>query len=349
MEGKGPHYSLSKVFKGCVTMPIYTADSKLLASEIKIDLSPTSKLDFTQATEKANQLTQDNQKIYWNLDFGLFDQLKQPLEDQTQFLSLKYGLDQFLDLLMDNEQWQTESILLAKLKSPFFQHLLELPGFLSKLSNDHGVELTPEEAKDLAPSSPKYSQLYHYSLRSLSDFLSHLTAYISDDLAPSIVIDMSELDTNEQIEIGFGNYFEFLRIYAENPMFLSHFHAYECESSFQTILTQNPLSTIEKPTAALMLTDISDKGEYVEQYSKAIQKLQQENIPFFLVRADQLTMNWEQVDTLFVIGSTLAPFDIRAAFGFEAAEGTIVDLDESSTLPIPDVVSLSDWSKAATT
>lgn len=330
-------------------MLIYTADSKLLASQIKIDLSPTSKLDFTQAIERAIQLTQDNQRINWSLDFGLFDQLKQPLEDQTQFLSLKYGLDQFLDLLMDNEQWQTESILLAELTPPFFQHLLKLPGFLSKLSHDHRVQLTPQEANDLDPSSPKRNQLYHYSLRSLSDFLSHLTAYISDDLAPSIIIDMSDLDIREQIEIGFGNYFEFLRIYAKNPSFLSHFHAYECKTSFQTILTQQPLSTIEKPTAALMLTNISDNNEFVEQYSKAIQKLKGANISFFLVRADQLTMNWEQVDTLFVIGSTLAPFDIRAAFGFEAAEGTIVDLDEVSNLPIPNIVSLSEWTKPATT
>lgn len=200
-------------------MPIYNENKNIIASEIHVDLSTTSKLDFAQIKETAQAISDRNQSISWLLNLGLFEQLRQPLEDQTQFLSLKYGLDQFIDFLMDNEQWHTESIIFCELTPPFYKDLVNLPNFMPTFTQVKNINIEQSDLDSLIQDKSIEQELIVYSLEVISDFISNLTAYISDDLAPSVCIDMTSLSVKDQLLIGFGSLFDTTRIYAKTPLF----------------------------------------------------------------------------------------------------------------------------------
>lgn len=66
---------------------------------ISLDAHLKSNLDWNRSIDLANKALDEGKKILWDLDFGLFDRLQYPLENQQQFLSLRLAIEHFENVI----------------------------------------------------------------------------------------------------------------------------------------------------------------------------------------------------------------------------------------------------------
>jgi len=75
----------------------------------------SSSLDWSGAIEEAKGA----QKIFWEIDLGLFDRLAQPLADRTQLLSLRLALEHFRESLWTPFQEKSVGVCIYRGALPF--------------------------------------------------------------------------------------------------------------------------------------------------------------------------------------------------------------------------------------
>lgn len=66
---------------------------------IRLDASAASTLDWSLERKEALKLIASGKKVLWHLDLGLFDRLKMPLSNPSQFKTLGLAVDYFRDTI----------------------------------------------------------------------------------------------------------------------------------------------------------------------------------------------------------------------------------------------------------
>ncbi len=81
---------------------------------IRLDATQKSDLNWEQAIQEGAQAIEKGLMIIWELDFGLFNRLLNPLSHSQQFLSLCLAIDHFRNIIWEPFQHSTHSVLIYK-------------------------------------------------------------------------------------------------------------------------------------------------------------------------------------------------------------------------------------------
>lgn len=119
MEGYGASYFDSLWREKGKTIRFHRFRKKGASQTIVLDGGMKASLDWEEEVVEAKRAMAEGRKIVWQIDLGLFAQLKLPLDNQTQFRSLVLSLDHFVKTVAEPFEAATAGVCLYRGKLDF--------------------------------------------------------------------------------------------------------------------------------------------------------------------------------------------------------------------------------------
>lgn len=341
-ERPGFHPVISEIPKDCNTVTI--------ALNGKYD----SDLDWKKEKEQAEQYITEGFFLFWKLDLGLFDQLKQPLGHQGQFLTISLAIQHFREQIWEKYKEFSLGISIYEGGINFYDFVrweemeqTSLSDWLSRgynsiaqLNADCGLSL-----KDFSQAVPEtLMQTEHgrqllrfFALELINQYLDFVIEFLPERLPCYLLLD-AELAASrtELARLLSGQRFELFRLAIKNNLLPSRHLTWS-----QNIIYQETNTEIVE--LGVCLPDISkiDKKSH-EGFEKLFFELKQ---PYKLISEEHLVTEWDNIEFLFVVPASITSEGRRKLQGFCAAGGTVVTIAEGS-LGLAYEMSYSDWLKA---
>lgn len=271
---------------------------------ISLDGRVDAPLEWSSAIEQAEHSIAKGNKILWDLDLGLFTQLRKPLSDEGQLLALRLSLQHFRELIWDRFKQETIGLLLYKGDCTF-----------EDLSKEQIEEASPfhEWTQTHSAENLNSSVAHAYHRRDIAaGYLSLLIASLPEDLrvfvclsvpsgtAPSIVLGLLNPDRFEKIE---------WMLEGGLPLHSSWHKKGE-------LLLPNDTTGAPQGFCIPFPHWMPDRPSELDQLL-----LSGETLRF--IPEGAITAGWDQLDRLHVLESFLTPFGKRQIQGFVAAGGTV--------------------------
>lgn len=287
-----------------------TASNSCNTIKINLDGRVSSTLDWNEADEKAQKYSEQGFQLFWNLDLGLFNRLKQPLSNQMQFLSLLLSIEHFQNTLWKKYQDQTLGICLYQGSTHFAEQLF----WDEQLKNNYltwGRKALGEQFEET-----------HLFLKNLfardaiAEYLTLIVNRFSDSMRFFIV-----LDNRPQLSLAM----EAQLIHREK---FDRIHIRITNNRLPT------LSNYDDATIGLCLPccNIVDLA-FLNKLESILENLLNKKMVFRLVPEAMLINEWDGLDYLIVEPSCLSTQGRRKLQGFCAAGGTLVSLGDLLGLP----------------
>lgn len=277
---------------------------------IPLDLSQKSSLDWKEAIHLAKKAKQDNQKILWKLELGLFANLYFPLSHEAQFLTLRLGLDHFLETLYQEFKEETLGAIVFEGNSDFlfgFPWNQEQELNLKKWMQEE--EVTPNQ---LAKTEEGLHFLRLFCRDVCADFLKQLTANVPDALHIFLLLNPSEV---------------------KDPLLMGHLISPEC---FERIhfLFKEPALFYPEPTffevsdnkkIAVLWPSIQLKHpKFYEGLKVPLLNFLENGTKFRYIPEPFLTHMWDNLDSIIFNPDSLSTQGKRKLQGFCSAGGYAV-------------------------
>jgi len=289
---------------------------------ITLDGRLQSNLDWKAAREEALEVIAQGNTILWNIDLGLFRDLKHPLSHQSQYLSLTLSLKHFTETLWPEFQGQTRGLCLYTGNLDFSrdlpwnnEHLDNLQGWLEECFGDVS-QLEEETGIAVGDFKAIKTELLHdHFLFSLFcrdaavDYLCLLAASLPDGLPIYL-----NLATPKKINL-------WLEANLRNP---------DCYDRFQLLLDGGEAKTPRlKPSIAICLPSHQmRRPSQHDGIQEAMLALNERNVSFGVTPESRLTTEWDGLDYLIVTSKGVSFQGRRKLQGFCAAGGTVLTLGE---------------------
>jgi hypothetical protein len=320
--------------------------------EIHVDATPSSSLNWELEKEKAHYWKEQGYTIFWNLNLGLFKDLKQPITDEGQWQGLEFTLKHFNKTLWEPFSDSSFGICLYETNSPFqgFSWNEELETTFNE-ELDSFPHLQPSrEALIKEMSSPNLSnksltreeQLFvlYFCRNVCVDFLHLLVSNLEDSCLTFLKIDLSSWQLNlsmtEQAFLLSPDEFHSLNLII-SPSFnqIPSISTQQTKASKGYLGHQTPLKQeLSQPNVAVCLPqqDLTSCSE-LKLLDEAAKQLVKSNISFKFVTQTQLNLEWDELDYLVVSETSLTKKGKRMLAGFEAAGGTTLNLQQLEKIP----------------
>lgn len=306
---------------------------------ILIDGKMQSDLSAWKQCEKiAQRVLDQGDRIYWEIDLGLFDKLSFPLEDSSQFLSLCLSLEHFRDTLWKQFGEHSQGICLYKGSADYSPTFLwnEIQasslrewiqeGFKDELffSRETGIQIHSfsEVEYELLEKNEQGRKLLSLFCRDVcAGYLNLLAARLPDAISCFIEVDGKGI---------------------EDPVLLAQLLNKESYPKIN-LLVSNGLGS-EHGTHGICLPSLSirNQNEY-QGLQDVFDYLHQQKIAYRLIPEMLLITEWDGLDSLFVLSKSLTPQGRRKLLGFCAAGGQVVSIGES--LQLPEEINFIDLQK----
>lgn len=301
---------------------------------ISLDGKINGDLDWRHAQEQARKALDLGYNLMWDLQLGLFNELKQPLTSQVQFLSLTLALEHFRDTLWKEFKSRTVGLILYQ-GSADFSHKFSwddhqksnLSQWFQELQMSHFVD---KDVSELL-SDHEGSQLTRLFCRDvIIEFLGLLATRLPDSLSPYLFLDARSLPRDPYIELQIINPERFDRFHlALKGVQLPH-HAigWEIPTPYGYYgRDSRQLPPLLSPTIGLCVPPMDDyQLMHYFELGQGISTLQRHSLSYKMIPESHLTSQWDGLDYLIYNPSSLTPQGKRKLQGFCAAGGTLVSV-----------------------
>ena len=273
---------------------------------IKLSGHLQADLDWKLERVRAKQFIQEGFAIFWEMDLGLFSNLKLPLTNQTQFLSLTLSLDHFRNTLWKEFGDQTVGLSLFSGNVDLSRSLK-----IDRELEDKYIDWLQQRFQD-KKSTPERNALFCRDVS--ADYLALLASRLPDEIPAYASLDAGSLSNNLlQALYLHPECWERLNIYVKN--------------------SQLPMTSLgyahDKATLGICLPLMDYcHMDRLEPFEKVINGLIQEGISFRFIAESQLTSQWDGLDKLIYVPEATSVQGRRKLQGFAAAGGEIISAEE---------------------
>jgi hypothetical protein len=255
------------------------------AANILVDARPASSLNWTKETQEAELLIKNGYRICFELDFGLFGPTFKGIAHQGQFQTIVLALDEFRNRLLNRFEEHVEAVILYRSTCPF----------------------TSIHERDIQ-----------------MDYLDLLRQELPDTLITLLLFDC----TSMQDAFSFARLFSpdrfslFTLALTNAPLLLSS----ACWNNGNALLgyigrdlAQN---TPKKCSKGLLLPRFTSNSDSLKPL---LDSLVTNNELFKIISEDNLALEWDGLDVLYVQKTCLEATSLRMIDGFIAAGGVVID------------------------
>lgn len=343
--------------------PGYILTSDFNAVSIQLDGQVQSSLDWKNPREEALRCIEKGLKLFWEIDLGLFSNLKLPLFNQTQYLSLSLALEHFRNTLWKEFHEHTIGLSLYRGSLDFSKDLawneeqhLNMQGWL--FDHFHNVEELSQEIQiplktfsevtenTMRKSARGRSLLALYSRNAATDYLGLLLNSLPDALQVFLLLDASEVKS--PLECAFllhRERFDRFQLAIKNCCVPYDGLTWEKGNSVSGFLAPSSLfiPSFQECRVGICLPSVdTSRLSHLQALEQALQWLIERHINFRLVPEAYLTTDWDGLDVLLVVPEALTSEGKRKLKGFCAAGGVILSLS-NQFLGLPFEESFETW------
>ncbi|MBS4169143.1 hypothetical protein [Parachlamydia sp. AcF125] len=316
---------------------------------ISLDGTVKGNLDWKKEKEWASQCIEEGLTIFWEMRLGLFSALLKPISHRTQFLSLGLSLEHFLQGpwlefhehslglciykgnadLSENFSWEPEHV------AHFQNWLQDLFGEVEKFQQESGLSV--ESFKEVNPSQAALKSLGALFCRDLAaDYVDLLAGHMSQVLPLFLLMDATSIqDPALQMQLLLKERFPRFEMGVKGSLIGNPAMRWENNALYYPA-TQN------QEKMAICLPSLKrEQSVHFRYFSKVIEVLNIQAIPFRVISEQNMTHEWDELDTLFVLPDCLSSEGKRKLMGFCAAGGQVVSL--GYPLGVPEELSFKEW------
>lgn len=301
------------------------------AVTISLNGSLDSDLNWKKERDLAQKAIDAGYMIFWRITLGLFDQLVQPLSNQTQFLSLTLSLEHFRDSLWSEFKSKSIGICFYTSNADFSQnftwndeHRENLKNWLEQINESSLAQLSENE---LSKDTRGRIYLSLFCRNVILEYLTLLGTRIPDSLPLYLCLDIPP----------FTSLFDQLTLL--NPDAFSRFRlaVNHLSLTFPVCGWNTPLPNgyMGETPQDLPITEVASVGicvclsncyqlEVYQELADAIFLLNEKNIPYRLISESELTAQWDGLDHLIYSSTCLTTTGKRKLQGFCAAGGEVI-------------------------
>lgn len=286
--------------------------------KISLDGRVSSDLNWKIADDTAEQYQEKGISIFWNLDLGLFNFLKMPLSNQTQFLSLVLSIEHFQKTLWEKYKDISLGICIYHGSINFAQ---QIP-WDEQLHNNYLSWGKQFLGKKFDENNAFFKNLF--ARDAMSEYLTLIVNRFPDSMPFFMIVD-NDPSLSLAMEAQLTHREKFNRIHLK--------------------LTNNRLPVLASDKEAsigvcLPSSDLIDLA-FLSKLEGVLENLLNKNIPFRIIPESLLINEWDGLDYLIVESSCLSSQGKRKLQGFCAAGGTLVNLGHSLNMPYE--ISIKDF------
>ncbi len=319
------------------------------ALTIYLDGRVQADLNWSKAREHARQAVDQGYALMWDMRLGLFDGLTKPLGNQSQFLSLTLSLEHFRDSLWQEFKKQTVGVSLFRGQAdftrgfPWDEHQeTNLKGWLQDLGYS---SLLPSHFGELY-QHPEGRRLVQIFCRDVAiEYLKLLASRIPDTLPVYLFLDAtcfshSLLSQTQSLNperfenlnlVLKGSSLPFAVLGWRNPTPYGYSGGTLCDLP----------SEAETTIGICLPPPLFYLSHHYSGLEEAISALNQRHLSFKLIAENQLTSQWDGLDTLIYSPGGLSSQGKRKLQGFCAAGGIVVSTGIVGELP--NEISFKEW------
>lgn len=318
------------------------------AITIELDGRVHSDLNWKTARIIAQQAIENGYNLMWNMQMGLFNDLTQPLTNQTQFLSLTLALEHFRDSLWKEFKTQTIGLTLFRGPAEFSK------GFRWDDNQKQNLQQWFQEIDFPHLATLNYSQLMQgeekqlinlYCRNVTIEYLLLLTAPIPDSLPVYLFLDCFSLPRSfaDEMQILNPERFDHLQLALKGHQLPFNVMGWENPTlqgySGNSLQDLPPMQTTTVGIC-LPLMHFYQRQPY-QDLEIGIRALQKKSISFKLIPECHLTSQWDGLDYLLYSPNGLSSQGKRKLQGFCAAGGTAISMGD--LLGLTQELKLTDW------
>nr|WP_166158036.1 hypothetical protein [Neochlamydia sp. AcF84]NGY95869.1 hypothetical protein [Neochlamydia sp. AcF84] len=273
---------------------------------LKLDGKVTASLDWKKIEKVAENSSKEGFLLFWDLDLGLFDRLEWPLSNQTQFLSLLLSLEHFRDNLWNKFKDQTLGVNIYR--GPV--------NFKSQMSWDDELQSNYKEWK--TTKGNENDQLPFSTSQALfarevgAEYLAFLANRMPDEMPIFVTLD-KDLSLSLSLEVQLTHRERWGRL-----------HLLVKNSELPYLFNFKPAPV----GVCLPNYQWRDQQTY-QELEEILRDLLNERVAFNIIPENYLLHEWEGLDYLVVISSSLTRQGKRNLQGFCAAGGTVITVGSS--------------------
>jgi hypothetical protein len=314
------------------------------ALKIQIDGRLHADLAWKLARHRAQAATEKGYFIFWEIELGLFADMKFPITHQTQHLSLSLSLEHFRDSLWKefgpqslglgiyrgaadfSQQFSWDATQIENLQV-WLQERFENIATLNAETQLHLDEFN-QAHPDRLGKSIEGQQLLSFFCRDVAlEYMALLAGRLPDSLPRYLMLEMPEaIDPLWQAQLLNPECFEVFGLMVKNAKIPLQALRWDESSIFGSIgKIYSPIPTKQdiKIGVCLPPADMCRPSQYAGLQA-ALTLLVNSHIPFRLIAEDHLITDWDGLDDLFYVPTGLSAQGKRKLQGFCAAGGTVI-------------------------
>lgn len=276
---------------------------------IRLDGKMSADLDWKEVEDAAQKYVEEGFQLFWMLDLGLFEGLKLPLTDQTQFLSLILSLEHLRDTLWKKFKNHTLGICLYQGPANFLKQLK----WDNHLQNNYLIWGRERLGEKFNETDQDLKSIF--ARDAVAEYLTGMANRMPDAMQM-----YATLDVDPSINL---------------MMEMQLLHR-ECFDRIHLIIKTGRLPTLfnyDPATVGICLPgcQIVDPAAYIG-FKNVLESLLNKKIPFRIIPEAYLINEWDGLDYLIVNPEYVSAQGERKLQGFCAAGGTVINPEEYNSL-----------------
>lgn len=320
------------------------------AVSLSLDGNPESDLEWGDVQSAAHAYVEEGYYLFWQMDLGLFEQLKRPLSDTSQFNSVAFTLQHFNEGFWKEFCDKTLGIVLYSGDADFTrrfswdpEQLQNLQGWVQErfdspeqLSADMLLKVGDWEGVSpevLSESSRGLQLLRLFCRDAYVDYLDLLTTKLPVSLQAFAFFDASNLSSSAEILTLFNpESFEHLRCAIKGNLGTIAALAWGKGESSVGSISREPLELLEEneESIGICLPPVETASSvFTSRLTEIMEKLDSRSLSFRVIPETFLTTQWNGLDYLVVDSSSVSDLGLRKLQGFCAAGGIVASLGGS--------------------
>lgn len=303
--------------------PLVATLPSLLTKTACICLQSTTcaSLEWKEEIKIAEKYVADGYKLLWDMQFGLFDQLKAPLSSSMQLQALQLALDQFQTIIWEKFAHHSAGMILFRgplnLTAQFPWDKMQESNFAEWLPT---TSYPKQNIVDLSTAERKRLSSY-FCLDVATEYLQLLSAHLPPMAKAYVLLEIdaeiSMLDEALMLNQERFGWLQPIGIHAKLP---------QATSEAKVGICLPPLEASLSPKSNLLANLL----------------MQLSPMNYRLIPEEQITSLWSGLDVLLVQAGGISLPTKRKLQGFMAAGGQLVTYG-GSLLGLPDELSLEQW------
>lgn len=276
---------------------------------ITLDARIQSALLWDDAIEKAQEASQKGRMIFWELQLGL-EEKEFPIHDEGVFEALGKALKYFRERVFS--LFSHNSIGAAIYRGP-----LDLSSIFS--------------SNETSQNEPSFEKKEYY-LDLYATYFQVLAHKMPDDLPIYALFDASGLSRMEALYLLSQERFEHFQVAVRNLNCIFWCLGWEeALSSLGWIGNGHAPILRAAPTLGVCL---SSNLQYLESFKHLLDALDTLSLPYRIVSEPFLTQEWDGLEELIVVSSSIGKKEKRKLLGFCAAGGRVISFGEKLEIPL---------------